>query len=132
MQKLSIITPVFNEEKMLTIFFGHLSGFQQQITNYCIEWIIVDDGSRDATPEIIQKLTEENDFICSVIFSRNFGKESALFAGLEHSSVDIVIPMDIDLQVHFEVIFPLIEKYEQDVDVVMSKRSTRGNETFLK
>lgn len=60
MQKLSIITPVFNEENTLAIFFEHLSGFQQQITNYRIEWIIVDDGSRDATPEIIQKLTEEN------------------------------------------------------------------------
>jgi len=132
MQKLSIITPVFNEEKMLTIFFGHLLNFQQQITNYQTEWIIVDDGSRDATPEIIQKLAEENDFVCSVIFSRNFGKESALFAGLEHSLGDIVIPMDIDLQDPFEVIFSMIEKYEQGADVVLAKRSSRNNDSFFK
>src|SRR5690606_30808994 len=90
------------------------------------------DGSRDATPEIIQKLTEENAFVCSVIFSRNFGKESALFAGLEHSSGDIVIPMDIDLQDTFEVIFPMIEKYEQGAGVVLAKRSSRGNDSFFK
>src|SRR5690606_32352988 len=132
MQKLSIITPVFNEEKMLTIFFGHLLNFQQQITNYQTEWIIVDDGSRDATPEIIQKLAEENDFVCSVIFSRNFGKESALFAGLEHSLGDIVIPMDIDLQDPFDVIFSMIEKYEQGADVVLAKRSSRNNDSFFK
>ncbi|PJR03666.1 glycosyltransferase family 2 protein [Avrilella dinanensis] len=132
MQKLSIITPVFNEENTVSIFHKHLLVFKQQLKNYQTEWIIVDDGSRDATPEIIQKLTEENDFICSVIFSRNFGKESALFAGLEHSSGDIVIPMDIDLQDPFEVIFPMIEKYEQGADVVLAKRSSRNNDSFFK
>lgn len=60
MQKLSIITPVFNEENTVSIFHKHLLVFKQQLKNYQTEWIIVDDGSRDATPEIIQKLTEEN------------------------------------------------------------------------
>src|SRR5690606_11302122 len=124
MQKLSIITPVFNEENTVSIFHKHLLVFKQQLKNYQTEWIIVDDGSRDATPEIIQKLAEENDFVCSVIFSRNFGKESALFAGLEYSSGDIVIPMDIDLQDPFEVIFLMIEKYEQGADVVRSEEHT--------
>lgn len=132
MQKLSIITPVFNEENTVSIFHKHLLVFKQQLKNYQTEWIIVDDGSRDATPEIIQKLAEENDFICSVIFSRNFGKESALFAGLEYSSGDIVIPMDIDLQDPFEVIFSMIEKYEQGADVVLAKRSSRNNDSFFK
>src|SRR5690606_12120494 len=132
MQKLSIITPVFNEENTVSIFLKHLLLFKQQLKNYQTEWIIVDDGSRDATPEIIQKLAEENDFICSVIFSRNFGKESALFAGLEYSSGDIVIPMDIDLQDPFEVIFLMIEKYEQGADVVLAKRSSRNNDSFFK
>lgn len=132
MQKLSIITPVFNEENTVSIFLKHLLLFKQQLKNYQTEWIIVDDGSCDTTPEIIQKLAEENDFVCSVIFSRNFGKESALFAGLEHSSGDIVIPMDIDLQDPFEVIFPMIEKYEQGADVVLAKRSSRNNDSFFK
>ncbi|WP_277632013.1 glycosyltransferase family 2 protein [Avrilella dinanensis] len=60
MQTLSIITPVFNEESTLAVFFEHLVNFQKKVKNYQIEWVIVDDGSRDATPEIIQKLTEEN------------------------------------------------------------------------
>lgn len=132
MQKLSIITPVFNEENTVSIFLKHLLLFKQQLKNYQTEWIIVDDGSCDTTPEIIQKLAEENDFICSVIFSRNFGKESALFAGLEYSSGDIVIPMDIDLQDPFEVIFSMIEKYEQGADVVLAKRSSRNNDSFFK
>lgn len=132
MQKLSIITPVFNEENTVSIFHKHLLVFKQQLKNYQTEWIIVDDGSCDTTPEIIQKLAEENDFICSVIFSRNFGKESALFAGLEYSSGDIVIPMDIDLQDPFEVIFLMIEKYEQGADVVLAKRSSRNNDSFFK
>src|SRR5690554_5106987 len=132
MKKLSIITPVFNEETTLAVFFEHLLAFIKEVPHYQTEWIIVDDGSTDKTPKIIDDICENNTFITAVVFSRNFGKEAALFAGLEHSSGDIVIPMDIDLQDPFEVIFPMIEKYEQGADVVLAKRSSRGNDSFFK
>src|SRR5690606_12038525 len=132
MQTLSIITPVFNEESTLAVFFEQLVNFQKKVKNYQIEWVIVDDGSSDNTPQITETIAKENDFVCAIIFSRNFGKESALFAGLEYSSGDIVIPMDIDLQDPFEVIFMMIEKYEQGAEVVLAKRSSRNNDSFLK
>ncbi len=132
MEKLSIITPVFNEETTLTVFFEHLLEFKTQVAHYETEWIIVDDGSSDTTPKMIQELCENNVFISAVIFSRNFGKEAALFAGLEQSAGDIVIPMDIDLQDPFDVIFKMIEKYEQGADVVLAKRSNRSSDTLFK
>lgn len=116
----------------MLFFFEHLVNFQKKVKNYQIEWVIVDDGSSDNTPQITETIAKENDFVCAIIFSRNFGKESALFAGLEHSSGDIVIPMDIDLQDPFEVIFIMIEKYEQGAEVVLAKRSSRNNDSFLK
>src|SRR5690606_27239930 len=90
MKKLSIITPVYNEEKTIPIFFEELLLFEKQISNYQLEWLIVDDGSLDATTEIINTLCNSQQFIRGVIFSRNFGKEAALFAGLEHSEGDII------------------------------------------
>lgn len=132
MKKLSIITPVFNEEIALAIFFKHLQHFSEQLNGYVIEWIIVDDGSSDKTPEIIEDFVQNNAFINTVVFSRNFGKEAALFAGLEHSSGDVIVPMDIDLQDPFEVIFEMIKAYEQGADVVLAKRSNRSNDTFFK
>ena len=132
MPKLSIVTPVFNEEEMLNIFFDYLCEFKKQIKDYEIEWIIVDDGSKDSTPDILENLVQKNDFINAFVFSRNFGKEAALFAGLTYSKGDLVVPMDIDLQDPFELILKMILKYKEGADVVLAKRSNRSNDTFLK
>lgn len=132
MKKLSIITPVFNEETTLAVFFEHLLAFIKEVPHYQTEWIIVDDGSTDKTPKIIEDICENNTFITAVVFSRNFGKEAALFAGLEYSLGDIVIPMDIDLQDPFDVVFKMIEKYEEGADVVLAKRSNRSSDTLFK
>lgn len=132
MPKLSIVTPVFNEEEMLNIFFDYLCEFKKQIKDYEIEWVIVDDGSKDSTPDILENLVQKNDFINAFVFSRNFGKEAALFAGLTYSKGDLVVPMDIDLQDPFELILKMILKYKEGADVVLAKRSNRSNDTFLK
>ncbi|HLW62470.1 MAG TPA: glycosyltransferase family 2 protein [Flavobacterium sp.] len=132
MKKLSIITPVFNEETTLAVFFEHLLAFIKEVPHYQTEWIIVDDGSTDKTPKIIEDICENNTFITAVVFSRNFGKEAALFAGLEYSLGDIVIPMDIDLQDPFDVVFKMIEKYEEGADVVLAKRSNRSSDKLFK
>lgn len=132
MKKLSIITPVYNEEKTIPIFFEELLLFEKQISNYQLEWLIVDDGSLDATTEIINTLCNSQQFIRGVIFSRNFGKEAALFAGLEHSEGDIIIPMDIDLQDPFEVILQMLQEYENGADVVLAKRTNRESDSLFK
>lgn len=132
MKKLSIITPVFNEEKTISIFCEHLLVFQNQIANYRLEWLIVDDGSSDNTPFIIDTLCNNQQFIRGVFFSRNFGKEAALFAGLEHSEGDIIIPMDIDLQDPFEVILQMLQEYENGADVVLAKRTNRESDSLFK
>lgn len=132
MKKLSIITPVYNEEKTIPIFFEELLLFEKQISNYQLEWLIVDDGSLDATTEIINTLYNSQQFIRGVIFSRNFGKEAALFAGLEHSEGDIIIPMDIDLQDPFEVILQMLQEYENGADVVLAKRTNRESDSLFK
>ena len=132
MKKLSIITPVYNEEKTIPIFFEELLLFEKQISNYQLEWLIVDDGSLDATTEIINTLYNSQQFIRGVIFSRNFGKEAALFAGLEHSEGDIIIPMDIDLQDPFEVILQMLQEYENGADVVLAKRTDRESDSLFK
>lgn len=132
MKKLSIITPVYNEEKTISIFCEHLLVFKNQIANYRLEWLIVDDGSSDNTPFIIDTLCNNQQFIRGVIFSRNFGKEAALFAGLEHSEGDIIIPMDIDLQDPFEVILQMLQEYENGADVVLAKRTNRESDSLFK
>lgn len=137
MQTLSIITPVYNEESTLPAFYKHLLVFGLALHRYQVEWIIIDDGSTDKTPflikEVVQKVQKDVQIsIKGYIFSRNFGKEAALFAGLTQASGDIVIPMDIDLQDPFEVIFKMIEKYEQGAEVVLAKRSKRKTDTFFK
>lgn len=132
MKKLSIITPVYNEKKTIPIFFEELLLFEKQISNYQLEWLIVDDGSLDATTEIINTLCNSQQFIRGVIFSRNFGKEAALFAGLEHSEGDIIIPMDIDLQDPFEVILQMLQEYENGADVVLAKRTNRESDSLFK
>ncbi|MDO4727794.1 MAG: glycosyltransferase family 2 protein [Bacteroidota bacterium] len=138
MQTLTIITPVYNEEGTLFIFHKHLMDFGRLLDNYKIQWIIVDDGSTDATPFLVKDLVQNNLHanskitIKAYILSRNFGKEAALFAGLSYSEGDIVVPMDIDLQDPFEVIFRMIEKYEQGAEVVLAKRLKRRTDTFFK
>ncbi|SUP54109.1 Bactoprenol glucosyl transferase homolog from prophage CPS-53 [Weeksella virosa] len=132
MKKISLITPVFNEEQALPIYREALNLFKKSLEKYIIEWVIIDDGSTDATPTIISDYADNSDDITSLIFSRNFGKEAALFAGLEASTGDIVIPMDIDLQDPFDVIFDMIKCYENGADVVLAKRTNRDSDSKFK
>lgn len=132
MKQLLIVTPIFNEEKTLNVFFEKFSKYKEQTNDYEISWLIIDDGSTDTSSKIIEKFVKQYYFIEAIIFSRNFGKEAALFAGLEHANADLIIPMDIDLQDPFEVITSMLRKYEQGVDVVLGKRINRDTDTKAK
>ena len=134
MKQLTVIVPVYNEELSIDAFFNEFLAFKNNLKdkNYNTDVLFVNDGSKDNTSEILIRLTQEYDFCTALLFSRNFGKEAALFAGLEHATGDLIVPMDVDLQDPFELIFEMITVYEQGADVVLAKRSNRENDTFFK
>lgn len=98
MPKLSIVVPVFNEEETVPLFHEALEKVHQEVANYEFEYWFVDDGSNDGTVTAIKALQEHDDTVHFVTFSRNFGKEAALYAGLEHATGDYIVVMDVDLQ----------------------------------
>ncbi len=135
MKRISFVIPVYNEEDTIDIFYREFHNFfYSEINNklYSYELVFVNDGSKDKTGEILKKLYNTQPNITIVSLSRNFGKENALFAGLEHSEGDIVIPIDVDLQHPLMVTKTMIEKYEEGYDVVLAKRKQREKDGFLK
>ena len=94
----SCIVPCFNEEKVIPIYYDEMQKVMKQEENIEFEIIFVDDGSKDGTLEIMRKLSEQDPKVHYISFSRNFGKEAALYAGLERAKGDYVITMYVDLQ----------------------------------
>lgn len=129
--KISLVVPVFNEEDAIPIFYNEVRR-QEQLQKYDVELIFVDDGSRDDTCSIIEGLAASDNLVTLVRLSRNFGKEAALFAGLDYSSGDAVIPIDVDLQDPIAVVPLLIEKWLSGYDVVLAKRMDRTSDSFMK
>ena len=128
---ISLVVPVFNEEEAIPIFYQAVRK-NAELQNHSVEIVFVNDGSVDSTEDIINALSISDDLVKSVNFTRNFGKEPALFAGLEYSSGDAVIPIDVDLQDPIEVIPLLLEKWKLGADVVLAKRSDRSSDGHLK
>ena len=93
-----IIVPCFNESEVLDIFFTETQKVISKINNYKFNYIFIDDGSTDETLNILKDYSEKNDFVKYISFSRNFGKESAMYAGLKNSTGDYVLIMDADMQ----------------------------------
>ncbi|MBW9244079.1 glycosyltransferase family 2 protein [Pseudomonas paracarnis] len=129
--KISLVVPVFNEEAAIPFFYEEVRTCKQLI-QYEIELIFVDDGSSDKTCSIIESLVVSDSLVTFVRFSRNFGKEAALFAGLDYSTGDAVIPIDVDLQDPISVIPLLIEKWQSGYDVVLAKRVDRQADSYMK
>lgn len=127
--KVSLVVPVFNEEDAIPIFY---QAVRSELANYKVEIIFVNDGSSDGTEGIINALAVSDHLVKPISFTRNFGKEPALFAGLEHASGDAVIPIDVDLQDPISVIPHLIEKWQAGADVVLAKRSDRASDSRMK
>ncbi|MBR1628414.1 MAG: glycosyltransferase family 2 protein [Lachnospiraceae bacterium] len=123
---LTIIAPCFNEEEGIGRFLDVLTR-QMDGSNQDYEIICVDDGSRDRTIDILKKAAEKNIHCRYISFSRNFGKESAMLAGLEHASGDMVIIMDSDLQHPPELIPQMIQKHKEGYDQVIACRDRSGD-----
>jgi len=128
---ISIIVPCYNEEKNLANFFDLILTVLQDL-DQTYEIICINDGSTDATLELLVEQHNENPCIKIINFSRNFGKETALTAGLHHSRGKAVIPIDADLQDTPGLIPALVEKWQEGYDVVYAVRRKRFGETLMK
>ncbi len=131
MAKYSIIVPAYNEEKSLQIFYDTVTPiFESLQEDY--EMIFVNDGSRDGTKDILDRLAGQDGRVKVCHFSRNFGQQAALLCGLENASGQAVIAMDADLQDPPEVALQMIEKWKEGYEIVHGKRRKRKGETVFK
>jgi glycosyltransferase involved in cell wall biosynthesis len=132
MKTISIVVPCFNEENNIENFYREIIQVLKKNDNYLFEIVFVDDGSRDNTlNELLEVVAKDNRFKV-IELSRNFGKEAALTAGIDHATGDAVIPIDCDLQDPPELIEEMIEKWERGAEVVLAKRVDRSEDTIFK
>ncbi|HCT9709347.1 TPA: glycosyltransferase family 2 protein [Citrobacter werkmanii] len=129
--KISLIVPVFNEEDTIPIFYNTVRG-HEELKKYDVEIVFINDGSKDATESIINALAVSDKLVVPISFTRNFGKEPAIFAGLERSSGEAVIPIDVDLQDPIEIIPLMVDKWLAGADIVLAKRADRSTDGKLK
>jgi polyisoprenyl-phosphate glycosyltransferase len=129
--KYSIIVPVYNEEDVLNETYKRLQTIMESI-NEDYEIIFVNDGSRDRTLELAKKICQLDQHVKVINFSRNFGHQIAVTAGMEHSVGQAVVVIDADLQDPPEVILQMIEKWKEGYDVVYGQRLMRKGETWFK
>ena len=132
MKKITIIIPAYNEEESLPHLYERLEKLMSSMEHYEFEILFVNDGSKDNTINLIKEYREKDNRISYVDFSRNFGKEIAMIAGLDYATGDCVIFMDADLQDPPELIPELVKYWEEGYDDVYAKRNSRKGETWLK
>ena len=130
-EMLSIVVPAFNEQDNIEPFRREIQTVLDRITSRW-EIVFVNDGSTDATLSILLALHDSDPRIKVINLSRNFGKEAALTAGLDHAQGDAVVPIDVDLQDPPELIEKMVELWQQGNDVVYATRELRHGESWLK
>jgi polyisoprenyl-phosphate glycosyltransferase len=126
---LSVVAPVYNEEQLIELFVERACA---ALADYTFELVLVDDGSSDATPQLLDRLADQDPRVRVIHLSRNFGHQAALTAGLEHAIGDVVAMIDADLQDPPELIPTMIEQWQQGADVVYAVRRQRSGETAFK
>lgn len=127
---LSIVIPAYNEEKMILKTTEVVSGIMER-EKIPFELVFVNDGSKDQTWEMIEKAAEKNSHVTGIRFSRNFGKESAIFAGLANAEGDCIAVMDCDLQHPPETMVEMYRLWEQGYEVIEGVKRSRGKESIL-
>ena len=128
----TILVPAYNEEAVLSMLYDRLKALMDANTAYNFEVLLVNDGSKDKTFSIMQELRSKDKRINYLNLSRNFGKETAMIAGLDYAKGDCVIIIDADLQDPPELIPEMLKYWEQGYDDVYAKRNSRKGETWLK
>jgi len=129
MEKISVIVPCYNEQEVLALFYNEITRVSREMTEYNFEYLFVNDGSKDNTLSILKELAEKDSRVKYISFSRNFGKEAGIYAGLENSSGDYVVMMDADLQDPPKLLPEMIKRIkEEGYDSVATRRVTRKGE----
>ena len=134
METISIVIPCYNEEENIMSFYNEIKNTLEQLkSRYTYELIFINDGSEDKTEEIIKKLREEDKYIRLISFSRNFGKEAAIYAGLNSAIGNYIVLIDADLQHPPSTILEMIKEMEEGTyDVVATRRKNRKGEPVYK
>lgn len=133
MKKISIVIPCYNEEEMIPIFYEAIKENEKNFSNVEFEYIFVNDGSKDKTLIEMKKISEKDGTIRYISFSRNFGKEAAMFAGLKSATGDYIAVMDVDLQDPPELLVEMFNILEEgNSDCVATRRKTRKGEPVIR
>ena len=132
MKTISLLIPAYNEEQVLEYLFPRLNALAQSQKEYAFEFLFINDGSKDATLDIIKEYAEKDTRVSYINLSRNFGKEIGMVAGLDHAKGDAVVVIDADLQDPPELIPEMISLWEEGYDDVYAKRRSREGESWLK
>ncbi|HHT37790.1 MAG TPA: glycosyltransferase family 2 protein [Mollicutes bacterium] len=132
-EKISIIVPCYNEEESLPLFYNEIIGIAESMNKVDFEFLFVNDGSKDDTLEIMRSLSKKDKRVRYISFSRNFGKEAAMYAGLENAKGDYIAVMDADLQ-DPPTLLPVMYKdiKENDYDCVATRRVSRIGEPKIR
>ncbi|MGB3262893.1 MAG: glycosyltransferase family 2 protein [Microcoleus sp.] len=129
--KYSLIVPIYNEEENLPELYRRISGVMERLDGP-VELILINDGSRDRSLEILRELHEQDSRICYLSFARNFGHQIAVTAGLNFSTGQVAVIMDGDLQDPPELILDMIEQWRSGYQVVYAQRTHRRQESWFK
>lgn len=133
MKKISVVIPMYCEEEVADICYNRVvSNLKKLSDRYSYEVIFINDGSKDSTLKILKKIASNDDNVKIISFSRNFGHQAAVTAGIRNVTGDAVIIMDADLQDSPELFEGMIEKWEEGYEVVYGKRKTREGESIFK
>lgn len=132
MKQVTILIPAYNEEKTIPLTYKKIVDVTESLNFYKWELLFVDDGSTDATLNILKQLRTHDQRVKYIRFSRNFGKESAMLAGFDYAKGDCVIVMDADMQDPPELIGEMLEEWEKGAQDVYAKRTSRGKESIIR
>ena len=132
MKTITLLIPAYNEQEVLEPLFERLDTLAKSAKHYQFEFLFVNDGSRDDTLEIIKQRAEKDSRISYINLSRNFGKEIAMIAGIDHVKGDAMVILDADLQDPPELIPEMIAYWEEGYDDVYARRNSREGETWVK
>ena len=132
MKTVDLVVPCYNEEEGLEVFVKETSKVTNKIKGYNFTFILVNDGSKDDTYGVMKKLATEYDNVKYISFSRNFGKESAMYAGLKNSTADYVVVMDADLQHPPAMLVDMCKAMEEGYDCCAARRTSREGESKIR
>ncbi|HIZ89705.1 MAG TPA: glycosyltransferase family 2 protein [Candidatus Mucispirillum faecigallinarum] len=134
MQKklISALIPAYNEEECLYELYKRVTDVLLKLENYDYEILMVNDGSKDKTLEIMQELHNKDEHFQYINLARNYGKEIAMAAGFDYVKGDVVVILDADLQDPPELIPEMLKYYEEGYDDVYGRRKSRKGESWLK